>query len=227
MMRPVVVSVGGSILAGFTERPRLLRDLAACLATVSRRRKLLVTTGGGPIAREYITAARTLGIPEPRLDEIGIAATRLNAILFARAIGRRADPDIPATVRRAVLLSRDSPIVVMGGTGPGWTTDAVAAQLAVAVKASHLVNATAVDGVYTADPKKVRGARRYETLTHAELVRLVGKGHTRAGPHVIFDPLAARTIARHRIPLYVVDGRDVRNLRAALEDRAFRGTRVG
>jgi len=226
-MRPVVVSVGGSILADAPERPTFLRDLAACLRDVSRRSRLLVTAGGGPTARAYIAAGRALRIPEKALDLVGIRATRLNAQLLAAALGRTANPEIPATERAALRLSTKHPITVMGGTSPGWTTDAVAVRLAVMAKASHLVNATSVDGVYTADPKRDPSARRLDRVTFRDLVRLVGTKHERAGPNVVFDPVAAKLVARHRLPVYVVDGRDLRNLRAALLDKPFRGTRVG
>jgi len=225
--RPVVASIGGSILGEVAERTAFVRNLAATLRAVSRSRRLLATTGGGSVARAYIAAGRGLGIREEGLDEIGIAATRLNAALLAHTLGRSAHPGVPATVPEAVAASRRFRIVVMGGTAPGWTTDTVAVRLAIASKASHLVNATAVDGVYTADPRKDPAARRLEHVTFRELVRLSGKGHTKAGPNVVFDPVAARLAARHRIPVFVVDGRDLRNLAAAIADRPFRGTRVG
>ena len=59
----------------------------------------------------------------------------------------------------------------MGGITPGQTTDAVAAVLAERVRADVFINVTSVDGIYSADPKKVRNAKRYDTLTPRQLVR--------------------------------------------------------
>ena len=115
----------------------------------------------------------------------------------------------------------------MGGTTPGHTTDLVAAQLARAVRARRLVNATSVDGVYDADPRTHPGARRYDALGYDDLIRLAGPGHARAGPSIVFDPQAARLVARARLPLAVVDGRDLESLRNAIHGRRFRGTKVG
>jgi uridylate kinase len=48
-----------------------------------------------------------------------------------------------------------------------------------------------------------------------------------AGQNFLFDRLGAATLARAKIPLLVVNGRDLSNLAAALEGRPFRGSRVG
>ena len=226
-MDRVVISVGGSVLADTATRPSYLRDLSRCLTACTRTARLFVTTGGGPIARSHITAGRSLGISERALDLVGIQATRLNAQLLAAAMRGRSNTEIPTTVEDAVRMGSRHRLVIMGGTEPGWTTDAVAARLAVAVKASHLVNATAVDGVYDKDPKRISTAKRYDRLTYPQLVRLVGRGHRRAGPNIVFDPIAARLVARHRIPVFVVDGRHLANLGRAILGEPFDGTRVG
>ena len=226
-MRPVVVSIGGSILGDAAARVEPPRELAQCLKGCARSTRLLVTTGGGPLARWFIEDGRARGLPERRLDRIGILVTRWNAQLLLLALGQVANHVAPETVPGAMRLSRRHRIVVMGGTAPGWTTDTVAARLAVAAKASHLVNATSVDGVYDSDPRKNRRARRFDALTYAELARLVGTRHTKAGPNIVFDPRAARIVAQHRIPVHVVDGRDLKSLRAAILGKPFHGTRVG
>ena len=141
-------------------------------------------------------------------------------------LGPRANPEPAKTYTEAARLARRHPIVLMGGTSPGWTTDRVAASLARVVKADRLVNATSVDGVYSEDPKENPFARRFERLTYAKLIDLTGEGHARAGPKIVFDPVAARVAAKAGIPLLVVDGRDLDALRAAISGDAFHGTTV-
>src|SRR6266702_994452 len=197
-MEKVVVSLGGSVLVPGDDDARHLRDLAALLRDASSRVKLFVVTGGGRIARYYIETGRALGIGERTLDELGIAVTRLNARLH--------------------------PIVLMAGTRPGHTTDRVSASLARFVRAARIVNATSVDGVYTSDPKTDPGARLIERMRFVDLVRVAGSGHAAAGPSIVFDPVAARVLARDRTPLAVVHGRDLRALRAAILGEPFHGT---
>jgi uridylate kinase len=133
---------------------------------------------------------------------------------------------VPVDYDEAAREGKGHGIVVMGGVSPGITTDAVSAFLAKKVGAKLLVNATSVDGAYTADPKKDPKARKIPRMTHAELLKLVGTDPLGAGPNVVFDPTGAKVLADQRISLAVVDGRDLTNLRDALEGNAFIGTIV-
>lgn len=111
----------------------------------------------GRIARYYITTGRELNASEDQLDEMGIAATRLNARLLQLALGSAAEASVPHTVEEAAKQGRKGRVVVMGGTTPGHTTDGVSAALAERVGATRVVNATSVDGVYSADPPEGQG----------------------------------------------------------------------
>ncbi len=225
-MEKVVVSLGGSVLVPGDEDARFLADLVALLRSVSRRVRLFAVTGGGRVARYYIETGRALGIPEPRLDGLGIGITRINARLLGAALKGRANPEPALTYAQAARLAKRYPIVLMAGTRPGHTTDRVSASLARFVGASRIVNATSVDGVYTSDPRKDPAARLLEHIGFEDLVRLSGTGHRAAGPSVVFDPVAARVLARDRIPLAVVRGRDLGALEAAILGEPFHGTQV-
>ncbi len=225
-MEKVVVSLGGSVLVPGEEDARFLRDLAGLLRAVSRHVRLFAVTGGGRVARYYIETGRELGVPERRLDELGIGITRMNARLLGAALKGRANREPATSYAGAARLARRHAIVLMAGTRPGHTTDRVSASLARFVGAGRIVNATSVDGVYTADPRDHPDARRLDRITFEELVRLTGEGHKAAGPNVVFDPVAARILARDRIPLSVVRGRDLEALEAAILGRPFPGTLV-
>jgi len=225
-MEKVVVSLGGSVLVPGEDDARYLRELASLLREASRRLKIFAVTGGGRIARYYIETGRALGVSERALDEFGIEATRMNARLLGVVLRGHANREPARTYAEAAGLARRFPIVLMAGTRPGHTTDRVSASLARLVHAVRLVNATSVDGVYSADPRVHPDAKLLPKIRFEDLVRIVGEGHRAAGPNVVFDPVAARVVARSRIPLAVVRGRDLDALRAALLGRPFHGTRV-
>lgn len=225
-MENVVVSLGGSVLVPGEDDARYLADLVTLLTAASRQVRLFAVTGGGRVARYYIETGRMLDIPEPRLDELGIGITRMNARLLGAALKGRANREPAQSYAEAVRLARRHPIVLMAGTRPGHTTDRVSASLARAVHAARIVNATSVDGVYTADPRTNPEAHRLERIGFEDLVRLAGEGHRTAGPNVVFDPVAARVLARDRIPLSVVRGRDLGALEAAILGKPFHGTLV-
>jgi uridylate kinase len=182
-----------------------LRKYAEILKMLSEQHELFVVTGGGRTAREYIGIARELGADETFCDYIGIAITRINAMLLAAAL-RNAPRTIPQDFREALELSRNYKVVVMGGTFPGHTTDATAALLAEFVSADMLLIATSVDGVYSDDPQKDHKAVKYERLKPSELVQIVSKIVSKAGSSSVVDLLAAKIIERSGIRTIVFYG---------------------
>lgn len=179
--------------------------------------QVYVVVGGGKIAREYIGKARALEAGEAFCDLLGIGATKLNAMLLIAALGKAAAPEPPETYARALAASAGGKIVVLGGMQPGQTTDAVAALLAEYVHADKLIVATSVDGVYSADPGIDPKAKKFDTMTHQDLVRLSMETEMKAGSRSPVDPLAAKIVERSSIPTAVVYGGDVENLKRAAE----------
>jgi hypothetical protein len=55
---------------------------------------------------------------------------------------------------------------------------------------------------------------------------VTGRGRSLAGQRFVFDALGAEQLARARIPLLIVDGRDLPNLARAVEGKPFVGTRI-
>jgi uridylate kinase len=225
---PVVLSIGGSVLSTGGDDADYFVRLAEVLRRCGRTFPLVVTTGGGRTAREYIRLGRALGLTEVELDEIGIEVTRLHARLLAGRLGPPTPANPPTSIAEAVReVHRASP-VILGGTEPGHTTDGVAALAAVRLRAVRLVNATSVAGLFEADPRTVPTARRIERISFERFQEIVLRATTgRAGQEFVFDRLGAEALARARIPLAIVDGRALGNLELALVGRAFDGTLVG
>lgn len=213
----VVVSLGGSFLVkdDGVDVP-FAQEVARLLERVAGKdRTVFVVVGGGAVARTYIQAARKLGADEGSLDELGITVTRANARVLIAAL-KGAYPRPAESFDEALLAARAHyPVVVMGGTHPGHTTDAVSAMMAEKARA-RLVIATNVNGVYDSDPKKNPAAKRLPRLTPEDLVRITFSGHGEAGSAGVVDPLGARIVARARIPTVVVNGRDLKALEGAL-----------
>ncbi|HXQ48643.1 MAG TPA: UMP kinase, partial [Thermoplasmata archaeon] len=200
---------------------------ASLLRRLGRSFPIVVTTGGGRTAREYIRLGRALGLTEVELDEIGIDVTRLHARILAARIGPPTPAHPPETIAEAVReIHRASP-VVLGGTEPGHTTDGVAALLAVRLRAVRLVNATRVGGLYDRDPQRDPGARRIDRVGFDEFRRIVAASASgEAGQEFVFDRLGADALSRAGIPIAIVHGRDLANLESALAGRPFEGTWV-
>jgi uridylate kinase len=224
-MKKVVISLGGSVLIPSLEN-HAIRGYVPVLREIARHYRLFIVVGGGGEARRYIGVARNLGVDEGTSDEIGILITRLNATLLVAALGDDAYPRVAESHAEAKKFAESGKIVVMGGITPGQTTDAVAAVLAERVGASVFINATSVDGIYSADPRTNPGARRFTHLTPRELLDIVGTTSLAAGSNTVLDIVAARVVERSHIPLVVLDGRDPENLRNALMNGSCTGTIV-
>jgi len=223
-MAVISISIGGSILVPDSADIGFVRKLAELLLKKAQKHVLIVVVGGGALARKYIDSCRGLGADETFLDEVGIRATRLNASVLLAAVMEKAYPKVAEDLDEAVTAAHRHPIVVMGGTHPGHTTDAVTVFAAEKAHADRILITTNVAGVFSADPKKDPNARLIERLTPEKLVEITGSMQHEAGSKGVIDPVGAKLIARSRIVTYVLDGRDLRNLDAAIEGKKFKGS---
>ena len=226
-MAHIVISLGGSVLIPDDRDTHFLTLFAELIHKLAKDHPLVVVCGGGRVSRYYIGIAKEMGASRARQDQMGIDVTRLNAKLLQLAIGKDCFQGTLKTVNAAEKEASRWRIVVMGGTTPGHTTDAVSAMIAERLKAERIVNATSVDAAYSADPKKHPDAERYSHLTHQQLLDLVNKGHHSAGPSDVFDKLGAEVAMRSEMPIYIIDGRNLQELEAAVRGEKVKGTIVG
>jgi uridylate kinase len=164
----------------------------------------IIVSGGGEVARNYINALRAFGVDETTLDEIGISVSRLNAKIIIGALGASAYPLVPSSMDELSLALNLGKIVVLGGLYPGHSTNATAALVAEKSRAILFVNATDVDGVYTADPKIDKNAKKYDQIDTKTLFNLVTSSPIIAGSYDLFDPLAIKIIERSNIRTKII-----------------------
>ncbi len=184
--RRVLVKVSGEALLGkdgASIDQSILERIAADLVAAHRSGVSLgVVIGGGNIFRGVTVSAQ--GIPRVTGDTMGMLATVMNALALETAIGRAgaparvlsalAMPQVCETYEKTAALRHldEGRIALLaGGTGnPFFTTDTTAVLRACELGCDAVLKATNVDGVYSADPKKDRGAQRYDRLTHEEAI---------------------------------------------------------
>jgi uridylate kinase len=230
----VLLKLSGEALLGerqYGVDPAFCSQIAGQVAAVHRRGvQVGIVVGGGNIFRGLAASAK--GMDRATGDYIGMLATVMNGLALQDAIERQgiqtrvmsaiamneiAEPYIR---RRAVRhLEKGRIAIFVAGTGnPYFTTDTAAALRAIEIGADVLLKATKVDGVYDADPMTVTGAKRFDRLEYADLLRDQLKVMDGAAvslcmendlPIVVFDLNQADAITR------VVDGESVGTLIAA------------
>lgn len=230
MVAPAIIALGGSLLYGDHDVKTWLGQLRQTIVHLEGNgRKIGLVIGGGKPAREGIRLAEHLVTDRYQLDEIGIAATRLNATILQTMlaeIGCNVADVVPTSTDAAAELFERFDVVVMGGTKPGHTTDAVSVAFARDSGAANVIIATNVSHVYTADPRTNDDAEPIEVLTLSELQDITGKEALAPGQSAAVDPVAVQWAIECGLRIGVLDGRDIRRIEDALEGRPFEGTLV-
>ncbi len=187
--RRVVLKLSGEALAdgggGGTFSPAVLRYLTGEIAAAVNNAgaQIAIVVGGGNIVRGELVEGE-MGISRVTGDYMGMLATVINGLALHSAlqgggldtrlqtamnVEQAAAPYIRAKAVRHLEAGRV--VIFSGGTGnPFFTTDTAAALRAAETGAEALLKATNVDGVYSSDPAKNRGASRYSSLTMDEAI---------------------------------------------------------
>jgi uridylate kinase len=233
MTRRQVVALGGSLLRPEESEQRTawfgqIRQLAVHIE--GNGRHLGIVVGGGLPAREGIELAKTMISDSYRLDEVGIAATRLNATIIQQIlldIGIDVAPVIPTTTEQAAELLAKHHLVIMGGTTPGHTTDAVAVAFGRDAGSGHCIIATNVSHVFDKDPREHEDAQSFSSMTFDQLAEITGIDEPLApGASAVIDPIAVGWAKKAAITLAVLDGRNMLLLEEALDGKSFEGTLI-
>lgn len=211
----IVITVGGSVLIKDGENEKF-KDYAKVLEDINGDHELFVIVGGGKPAREYIEIARKFGVSEAACDDIGIQVTRLNAKLLIMALGDSAYPRVAKNFHEAMEFAISGKIVVMGGTEPAHSTDAVGSILAEFVNAELLINATSVDGLFSKDPNKFDDATMFEEITPSKMIDQFRSSEINAGTYEFLDLTAIQIIKRSKIKTIIVNGEDPQNLQKTI-----------
>ena len=165
-----------------------------------------------------------------RADHMGMLATVINALGVAEVLEQM---KVDVRVQTAMLMQQMAELyiknkavrhlekgrlVIFGcGTGaPFFSTDTAASLRAAEIGAEIILKATMVDGVYDKDPKKNNDAKKYETLSYAEVLNKNLK---------VMDSTAASMCKENNIPLLVFSIENPQNIYDAIMGKPI-GTTV-
>lgn len=228
----VVLKLSGEVLQGrqgFGIDPREVRSIAEQIREIRALNvQIALVIGGGNILRGQSVAEQ--GMDRSTADYMGMLATVINAmalqdalekigvhtrVLTAIEMQQLAEPYIR---RRAIRhLEKGRVVIFAGGTGnPYFTTDTTAALRAIEIDAEVILKATKVDGVYNADPKLDRNAKKYDKLKYIEVLKKRLK---------VMDATAISLCMDNRLPIVVFNLLKHGNIKKVILGQKI-GTRV-
>ena len=188
--------------------------------------EIAIVVGGGNYFRGAELQQR--GMDRARADYMGMLGTVMNCLALqdflekegietrvqtAITMGQVAEPYVP---RRAIRHLEKGRVVIFGaGAGmPFFTTDTVAAQRALEIGVEALLLAkSGVDGVYDADPRKDKSAKKYETVSYDEVL---------SKSLAVADAAAFSLCRENKLPIVIFDLKSKGNIK-----RAVKGESVG
>jgi uridylate kinase len=208
-----------AVLVSIARQIKEIRDLHVDVAIV---------LGGGNIFRgQENIASRGLDMDRSVADYMGMLATVIDGlalqdvlekmnmptrVMTAIEMQRIAEPYIR---RRAIRhLEKGRIVIFVAGTGnPYFTTDTAAALRAMEINADAILKATKVDGVYSADPLKVKNAKKFERLKYIDVLK---KGLK------VMDATAVSLCMDNKLPIVVFNLNKEGNIR-----RVVLGKKIG
>ncbi|MFH0933374.1 MAG: UMP kinase [Nitrospirota bacterium] len=203
---------------------------------VSQGVEIAIVIGGGNIFRGVEASMK--GMERASADYMGMLATVINALALQNSLEKQGIPTRvqsaiemkelaePYIRRKAIRhLEKGRTVIFAAGTGnPYFTTDTAAALRAMEIGAGAILKATKVDGIYSSDPVKDPGAKKYETVTYIDVLK---RGLT------VMDSAAISLCMDNNLPIIVFNLRGKGNIRKLIEGkkigtlvRGNNGTRV-
>jgi uridylate kinase len=225
----VVLKLSGESLAGpddFGIHAETIQALAADVKEIHNLGvQVSIMVGGGNIFRG--TRQKQLHVERVTGDYMGMLATVINGLALQDALEKLgchtrlmsaiemhevAEPFIRR--RAARHLEKGRVVIFAAGTGnPYFSTDTAAALRAMEMKAQVILKATRVDGVYDADPEKVKDAKFFDRITYLDVLQ---KGLS------VMDSTAISLCMDNKMPIIVFNMNVPGNLK-----RVVTGERVG
>jgi uridylate kinase len=225
----ILLKLSGEALAagqGFGVDPTHIHTVAAEIADVhSLGVQIAIVVGGGNFFRGVAEQAKEMD--RVSADHMGMLATVINGLALQDALEKQgmftrvmsaiemnqvAEPFIR---RRAIRhLEKGRVVIFAGGTGnPYFSTDTAASLRAMEIKADAILKATKVDGIYDADPLKVKDAKKFVQISYMEVLKQGLK---------VMDSTAISLCKDNNLPIVVFNLNERGNIR-----RVVSGEKIG
>src|SRR5678815_5078082 len=178
-----------------------------------------IVIGGGNIFRGLAASAR--GFDRVSADHMGMLATVINSLALQDALEKmdvftRVQSAIEMNqvaemfIRRRAIrhLEKGRVVIFAAGTGnPYFSTDTTSALRAMEIKAEVILKATKVDGIYSADPVKVKDATFLPKISYIDVL---------TKELMVMDTTAISLCKDNKVPIIVFNIRTSGNIKRVI-----------
>ena len=221
--KKILLKISGESLMGdnaFGINPDIVKSFAKEISeVVNDGLQICIVVGGGNIYRGISSTEN--GMDRTTGDYMGMLATVMNSLAIQNALEQigietRVQSALPISAicepyikRRAIRhMEKGRVVIFAAGTGnPYFTTDTAAALRASEMNCEAIIKATLVDGVYSADPKKDKNAKKFNQLTYLEVL---------AKDLKVMDASSISLARENKIPIIVCSIVEKKNLAKVL-----------
>ncbi|MCX5687641.1 MAG: UMP kinase [Candidatus Omnitrophica bacterium] len=225
----VVLKMSGEVLQGkqgYGIDPEVTRSIAEEIKDVKKLGvEIAIVIGGGNIYRG--STAEGQGVDRTTADYMGMLATVINGLALQDSLEKagvftRVQTAIdmqelaePYIRRKAIRhLEKNRVVIFVAGTGnPYFSTDTAASLRAIELGADVILKATKVDGVYSADPKKDKTAKKFKSLKYIQVLKKSLK---------VMDATAVSLCMDNKLPIIVFNLTKKGNIK-----RVLMGDKIG
>jgi uridylate kinase len=225
----VLLKLSGEALMGsmgFGIDPEVVGNIAAEIKDIHDLGvEIGIVIGGGNIFRGLAASAK--GFDRVSADHMGMLGTVINALALQDALEQmEVHTRVQSAIemrqvaemfirRRAIRhLEKGRVVIFAAGTGnPYFSTDTTAALRAMEIKAKVILKATKVDGIYDADPFKVKDAKLFPEISYIDVLTQGLK---------VMDTTAISLCMDNKVPIVVFNMRTKGNIK-----RVIMGEKIG
>lgn len=225
----VLLKLSGEALMGskgFGIDPEVVSGIAGEIKDVHDQGvQIGIVIGGGNIFRGLAASAQ--GFDRVSADHMGMLATVINALALQDALEKM---DVHTRVQSAIEMNQVAEtfirrrairhfekgrvVIFAAGTGnPYFSTDTTAALRANEIKAKVILKATKVDGIFDADPVKVKDAKFYPEISYIDVL---------TQQLAVMDTTAISLCMNNNVPIIVFNMLTKGNIR-----RVIMGEKIG
>ncbi|HET9219444.1 MAG TPA: UMP kinase [Terriglobia bacterium] len=225
----VLLKLSGEALMGshgFGIDPEIVSNIAGEIKDIhSLGVEIAIVIGGGNIFRGLAASAK--GFDRVSADHMGMLGTVINALALQDALEQiEVHTRVQSAIemrqvaemfirRRAIRhLEKGRVVIFAAGTGnPYFSTDTTAALRAMEIKAKVILKATKVDGIYDADPVKVKDAKLFNEISYIDVLTQGLK---------VMDTTAISLCMDNKVPIVVFNMKTKGNIK-----RVIMGEKIG